>query len=101
MNLVPHRASRVRRELLAATYIPYTAQVSDELVRTRNGDFIMVLRLGGVSHECADDADINQWHERLNLFLRNIATPQLALWVHTIRRRDVATLGVGHPVGFA
>lgn len=101
MNVLSQREARVRRELLTAAYIPYTAQVSDELVRTRHGDYVMVLRLSGISFECADEADINQWHERLNLFLRNIAHPQIALWVTTIRRREAATLAGGHPEGFA
>jgi len=84
----PHGMSRLRRELTLASQIPYTAQVADHVVRTWAGHYVQVLQLGGVSFECADDADVNAWHERLNVLWRNIASPQVAVWTHLIRRRD-------------
>lgn len=83
-----HGPARLRRELTLASQIPYTAQVADHVVRTRAGHYVQVLQLGGISFECADDADINAWHERLNVLWRNIASPQVAVWTHLIRRRD-------------
>src|ERR1700722_10334586 len=53
-GLWARRDALVRRELVAARQIPYTAQVSEHLVRTRWGDYVQVLRLGGVSFESAD-----------------------------------------------
>ena len=85
---MPQGLARVRRELTLASQIPYTAQVSEHVVRTRAGPYVQVLRLGGVSFECSDDADINAWHERLNVLWRNLASPQVAVWTHLIRRRD-------------
>src|SRR5438105_2797267 len=82
----------LRRELSAAERIPYTAHVSSHVVRTTLGDYVQVFRLGGASFECADDDTLNGWHERLNIFWRNVASPQLALWVHVIRRREVTAL---------
>ena len=82
----------LRRELSAAERIPYTAHVSPHVVRTTFGDYVQVFRLGGASFECADDDALNGWHERLNIFWRNVASPQLALWVHVIRRREVTAL---------
>src|SRR2546429_9774935 len=82
----------LRRELSAAERIPYTAHVSPHVVRTTLGDYVQVFRLGGASFECADDDTLNGWHERLNIFWRNLASPQLALWVHVIRRREVTEL---------
>ena len=84
---MPQSLARVRRELTLASQIPYTAQVSEHVVRTRAGHYVQVLQLGGVSFECSDDADINAWHERLNVLWRNLASPQVALWTHLIRRR--------------
>jgi type IV secretion system protein VirB4 len=84
----PHDLARSRRELTLATQIPYTGQVAEHVVRTRAGHYVQVLQLGGVSFECADDADINAWHERLNVLLRNIASSQVSLWTHLVRRRD-------------
>lgn len=95
------RDARVRRELAAALRIPYTAQVSEHLVRTRAGDFVQVFRLSGASFESADDETLNQWHERLNLTWRNLASPQLALWVHTLRRRERVVASGSSMSGFA
>ncbi len=39
------RASVLRRELKAATHIPYTALVSDTIVRTAQGDYVQVFQL--------------------------------------------------------
>jgi type IV secretion system protein VirB4 len=31
------------------------------------GDYLQVFRLGGASFESNDDAELNNWHERLNV----------------------------------
>ena len=85
----------LRRELSAAQRIPYAAHVSPHIVKTAFGDYVQVLRIGGASFECADDETLNTWHERLNVLWRNIASPQVALWTHVIRRREVTSVGEG------
>jgi len=97
MSVLP---STLRRELSAARRIPYAAHVSPHIVKTTFGDYVQVLRLGGASFECADDEQLNTWHERLNVLWRNIASPQVALWAHVIRRREVTASGQG-ATGFA
>jgi type IV secretion system protein VirB4 len=82
------RATALRRELPAAFRIPYRVQISPHVVRTEAGDYIQVLRLDGASFETADDEVLNNWHERLNVLWRNIAAPNVALWMHVIRRRE-------------
>jgi type IV secretion system protein VirB4 len=81
------RSAAARREATAAERIPYTAHVAASVVKTAFGDYLQVLRLGGASFESADDEVLNQWHERLNVLWRNIAGPQVALWVHVMRGR--------------
>lgn len=94
-------ASVLRRELAASLRVPYTAQVSEHVVRTKAGEYVQSFRLAGASFESVDDETLNQWHERLNLCWRNLASPQLALWVHVSRRREVpAVLEQGRD-GFA
>jgi type IV secretion system protein VirB4 len=88
-------AATVRREILALDRIPYAAHVSPHLVKTFAGDYVQSFRLSGASFECADDAQLNNWHERLNVLWRNVATPQVALWAHVIRRREVTAVGEG------
>lgn len=89
------------RERPAADRIPYTAHVSDTVLRTRQGDYVFALRLAGRPFETADDVELNAWHERLNGLARNIAAPNLALWTHIIRRRDDSRLADDFAPGFA
>jgi type IV secretion system protein VirB4 len=88
VSAVP-QAARARREIPAAARIPYAAHVAPQVVKTIAGDYVQVFRLCGASFECADDETLNGWHERLNILWRNLASPQLALWSHVIRRREV------------
>jgi type IV secretion system protein VirB4 len=82
-----NRSAASRRELLAADRIPYVVHVAPHVVRTEFGDYLMAFRLGGASFETNDDAELNNWHERLNVLWRNIAGPSVALWAQVIRRR--------------
>jgi type IV secretion system protein VirB4 len=82
------RAAVVRRESEAARHIPYASHVAPTVVKTQAGDYVQVLRLGGASFESADDEQLNTWHERLNVLWRNLASPQVALWAHVVRRRE-------------
>src|SRR5882757_1527388 len=81
------RATAPRRELPTATRIPYRTHVSRHVVRTESGDYVQAFRLAGASFESADDEVLNNWHERLNVLWRNIASANTALWVHVVRRR--------------
>ena len=83
---VLRRAAELRRELAAGEHIPYSAHVASGVVRTKFGDYLQAFRLGGASFESRDDAELNNWHERLNVLWRNIASPSVALWMHLIRR---------------
>jgi type IV secretion system protein VirB4 len=88
------RAAAVSREFLAAERIPYSAHVSPTVVRTQSGDYLQAFRLGGASFECADDEQLNSWHERLNVLWRNIASPQVAVWTQIVRRRAAGHQGL-------
>src|ERR1700722_20002638 len=88
INGFRRRDMLLRREFLLSSQIPYTAQVSEHVVRTKWGDYVQVFKLSGVSFESADDEQLNNWHERLSIALRNIASPNVALWTHVIRRRE-------------
>lgn len=94
------RAGAVRRELPVSRHIPYTAQVSENVVRTESGDYVQAFRLGGASFESADDEELNNWHERLNVTWRNIASPNIALWVHIVRHRASSDAGPADGRGF-
>jgi type IV secretion system protein VirB4 len=95
------RATALRRELSTAIRIPYRSHVSRHVVRTESGDYVQVFRLAGASFESADDEVLNNWHERLNVLWRNIATGNTALWVHIVRRRESPKAERAESVGFA
>jgi type IV secretion system protein VirB4 len=82
-----NRGAASRREFLAADRIPYVAHIASHVVRTEFGDYLQAFRLGGASFESKDDAELNNWHERLNVLWRNIASPSVSLWTHVVRRR--------------
>jgi type IV secretion system protein VirB4 len=76
----------------ASARIPYSAHVAEHVVRTVLGDYVQVFHLQGASFETADDAQLNAWHERLNVLWRSLAAPDVAIWTHIVRRR--ATTGL-------
>ncbi len=94
-------AHRTRREALLAQLVPYTAHVGANVVKTKFGDYVQFFQLSGASFESADDAQLNAWHERLNVLWRNIAAPQVALWTHVIRRRAPSATADAASGGFA
>ena len=79
--------SAIRREITAAQRIPYAAHVAPSVISTVFGDYIQVFRLGGASFETSDDDELNNWHERLNVLWRNIASPNVAVWTHAHQMR--------------
>src|SRR5215469_15943474 len=95
------RAVALQRERNAAEHIPYAAHVAERVVATVAGDYLQVFRLGGASFESADDDQLNNWHERLNVLWRNLASPDLSVWTHVIRRRERPELRVPAQSGFA
>lgn len=83
-----------------AERIPYRALVAPSIVCTENGDFVQVIKLAGASFESQDDVQLNSWHERLNVLWRNIASPQVSIWTHIIRRRERSALSLDSGEGF-
>jgi type IV secretion system protein VirB4 len=86
--LSARRADAVHRESTAGRHIPYSAHVSEYVVRTDSGDYVQVFRLDGVSFETVDDSSLNTLSERLNILWRNIASSNVALWAHIVRRAE-------------
>jgi type IV secretion system protein VirB4 len=91
----------MRHELAADRYIPYTAHVAPEVVKTAFGDYLQVFRMGGASFESAEIDQLNVWHEKLNVLWRNVAAPGIALWSHVIRRRETLRAATDSGDGFA
>lgn len=78
--------SLVRRDVAASERIPYDAQLTPTVVHTASGEYVQIIRLRGLPFESADDESLNMAHTRLNGLWRNLASPQVAVWSHVIRR---------------
>ncbi len=79
-------AAAVRNEEPTSSFIPYSSHVTRTAVKLANGDYVQSIRMQGAAHESADVQDINIWHDQLNSFMRNIASPNMAIWTHVVRR---------------
>jgi type IV secretion system protein VirB4 len=99
--LAMKRGAAMRRERATADAVPYSAQLNSFVVRTLSGDFIQAFRLGGASFETADDTQLNNMHERLNILWRNIASLNVGLWTHIIRRSHPGSARETSSSGFA
>src|SRR4029077_19274637 len=75
--------------------------VADGVVKTAFGDDLQGFRLGRLGFECADDEQLNTWHERLNVLWRNLASPHIALWTHLVRGPGRAATDCATGAGFA
>ena len=75
-----------KKENPVSEFIPYQTLLDLNTVKTRNNEYLQVIKLQGIAHETQDAEQIQLWKEQLNLTLRNIASPNLCLWSHIIRR---------------
>ena len=93
-------AEAFRNETQTASFIPYSSHVTKNVVKLASGDYIQTIRLQGAAHESADSSDIDSWHNQLNGFMRNIASPKVAIWSHIVRREFGEYPGGEFPPGF-
>ncbi|WP_395009144.1 VirB4 family type IV secretion/conjugal transfer ATPase [Undibacterium sp.] len=80
-------ADVANKEVSNSEFIPQGNHVTRNTVKLVDGGYMQTMRLQGAAHESADPEDINAWHNQLNNFLKNIASPHVAVWTHTVRRR--------------
>lgn len=93
-------ARALKNEVTTATFIPYSGHVTQNTVKLTSGDFLQVIKLQGAAHESADVEDINIWHDQLNGMMRNISSPNVALWTHVVRREYSEYPEGEFPAGF-
>lgn len=92
MSARAQRAPRLGRERAAASHLPYLAHVAPHVIATASGDLVQGFALRGLPFESATDTAVNRWHEQLNALWRNLAAPELALWLHIVRGRETVAL---------
>jgi len=68
-----------------ARHIPYDVLVAPQILRLSAGGYLAAWRIGGQAFECREADDLNAAHERLNVLMRNLAAPDVAIWSHVVR----------------
>ncbi len=90
-----------REERLAASLVPLQAHLTDTIAKTREGALVAAFELAGTAFEAKTPEQRDLYKEQLNVALRNVATPRLALWSVLARRRVHPNLARRYPNAFA
>lgn len=77
-----------------SAYIPFSSQVSEHVVSTKDGDYMSTWKLAGLDFLGLSVELQNSRMDALNLLIRGLADGHYAFWVHRIRRRVADTLTV-------
>ncbi|MCK8458337.1 VirB4 family type IV secretion/conjugal transfer ATPase [Sphingomonas faeni] len=75
------------KEVLPTKFLPYARHVTDEVVALDSGAIMLTFELQGRAFETADVRDLNDWHAKLNVMLRNLHDDRLSIWTHLVRSR--------------
>lgn len=93
------------REFPESEFIPYKYHWNDHTILTKSDDLMQVVKFGGFSFETADDEDVDIRKNIRNLLFKGIASGQVLLYFHVIRRRqtafDMENVDYVMPPGFA
>jgi type IV secretion system protein VirB4 len=73
------------READDVKFIPYTRHIDETLVALEDGSLMRMYRVDGRAFETSDTADLNNWHNKLNIAWRSIGDDRVALWTHLVR----------------
>lgn len=76
----------VASDTSAREYIPYESHLTPHIIRLESEHLLFVMKLEGAAHESADESTRNTWHESFCQYLRSIASDNVAVWSHVVRR---------------
>jgi len=76
----------VERDISARAFIPYESHLTRNIIRLDSEHLLFILKLQGAAHESADEGTQNTWHDSFCQYLRAIASENVAVWSHVIRR---------------
>ncbi|QDK35999.1 VirB4 family type IV secretion/conjugal transfer ATPase [Sphingomonas sp. IC081] len=66
-------------------FIPYTRHLNDTVIALADGSLMRMYRVDGRPFETCDIADLNTWHNKLNIAWRTIGDDRVAVWTHLVR----------------
>ncbi len=85
----------------AGDRLPFARHLNEQTIETRDGDLVQMIALEGYPFETADTDMLNQIAATRDIIFRGIASSQLILYCHVLRRRVVADLALQQPDGLA
>ncbi len=86
--LNPQKEKVAKYEASAAHFIPYKCHYNSDTILTDTDELIRVIKIKGFAFETADDVDIDLKKNARNNLFKGMATGNLSLYFHTIRRRE-------------
>lgn len=81
------KEAHAKKEKSVADFIPYKGHWDKNTILTKTNGLLQVLKVGGFSFETADDDDLDIRKGIRNSLLKNMASGNVTLYFHTIRRR--------------
>ena len=93
------REAYSKKEKPVSHFIPYKGHWNQNTILTKNNGLLQVVKVGGYSFETADDEDLDIRKSIRNSLLKNMASGNITLYFHTIRRRKpVMSKGVDYSI---
>ena len=86
----PPREKIFKWECSSSEYIPYKCFWNSNTVLLKDNSMVRVIKVRGFAFETADDEDIDIKKIARNNLMKGMASGNLAIWFHTIRRRREA-----------
>jgi len=84
----PAKEKVAKYEVSAAHFIPYRCHWNSNTILTHTEEFIRVIKIKGFAFETADDIDIDLKKNARNNLFKGMATGNLSLYFHTVRRKE-------------
>jgi len=78
---------RFRKEPSWIKYLPYSYHVTAHIISTITGEYLIMFRVPGRTHDCASNAEMLNWHHDLNELLKAIGNEHVKLWTHLHHRK--------------
>lgn len=88
------------KEFPASHFIPYKCHYDSKTIITKKDELMQVIKLEGFSFETVDDEDLNLRKNIRNALLKSMTTGNLALYFHTVRRKQEVYPPGKQPRGF-
>jgi type IV secretion system protein VirB4 len=90
-----------KREVTAATFIPYDHHWDKETIITKKRELLQIIKIDGFSFETADDDVVDMKKMVRNSLYKSMAEGTFSMWFHMVRRRQSAYPEGKMPKGFA